>query len=420
MNITNTLSASLLALLLPLVAACPTSPPNPGPEPTPAPPEPERCDTSDHNALPVQFERIDGLVSAEDFALAPDGSLVSVDESGNFISNPPGGGSPQIVSPGLVEDSAGIAWLPSGQVVVADVSRGALIKVDPTTGGSTTILSGLSYPNGVEVHRDGWVAVAEQDSGQVRRVDPETGAFVVLATGLTNPNGVTFSPDWNTLFVGSFGGGTVHSVPLSADGAAGDPELFASMGASGDDDDAGDLPDWAGDPWYEGCAGQSEGDACTVLEASGTCVERWDMLLCESDEDPFIAACDGLSDGDSCSIDGYDATCQDWGKGILCWQDSWWGGGFGGEGGGIDGIAVDACGYVYVTVYENTGGNILRATERGAEFEVVADLPVGWVPNMEFGNGVDRWDERTLYVNTRDTDSVFGLAIGALGRPRAE
>ncbi|MCP4871698.1 MAG: hypothetical protein GY898_23565 [Proteobacteria bacterium] len=209
-------------------------------------------------------------------------------------------------------------------------------------------------------------------------------------------------------------------MPLNADGAAGEAELFASMGASGDDDDSENMPDWAGDPWYEGCTGQSEGDSCTVVDAPGTCVDRWDMLLCESDDAPFIAACDGLSDGAACSIDGYDATCQDWGKGMLCWQDSWWGDGDSVAGGGIDGIAVDACGYVYVTVYEQTGGNIMCATERGAEFEVVADLPVGWVPNMEFGNGVGRWDERTLYVNTRDTDSVFGLAIGALGRPRAD
>ncbi len=330
-----------LLLLLPLALACP---PDPDPDPTPDPtPEPERCDPDDHEALPVQFERIDGVVSAEDFALAPDGGLFSIDESGNFIRNPPGGGSPQVISPNLTDESAGITWMPDGKVVVADVARGALLLVDPETGGSSPILSGLSYPNGVEVHRDGWVAVAEQDAGQVRRVDPETGDFVILATGLYAPNGVTFSPDWETLYVGSFGGGTVHAVPLDEDGAAGPAVEYASTG----DGWEGDDDDWDEDDW------------------------------------------------------------EDWEDGIGA--------------GGLDGIAVDACGYVYVTVFENGGdGNILRVTEQGADFEVVANLPVGWVPNMEFGHGEGGYDARTLYVNTRDRDSIFALSIGALGRPRAD
>ncbi len=329
-----------LTLLLPLAVGCPT---DPEPEPTPDPtPEPARCDPDAYEALPVEFERIDGIVSAEDFALAPDGGLFSIDEDGNFIRNPPGGGSPEVISPGVTTESAGITWMPDGKVVVADVSRGALLLVDPETGGSSPILSGLSYPNGVEVHRDGWIVVAEQDAGQVRRVDPYTGDFVVLATGLFAPNGVTFSPDWETAYVGSFGGGTVHAIPLDEDGAAGPAEEYASTGEGWDGDD--DWDDWDQDDWGE-----------------------------------------------------------DFGAG------------------GLDGIAVDLCGYVYVTVYEAGGeGNILRVTEQGAEFEVVANLPAGWVPNMEFGHGNGGYDARTLYVNTRDQDSIFALSIGALGRPRAD
>ncbi len=43
-------------------------------------------------------------------------------------------------------------------------------------GTKETILSGLSYPNGLEVGPDDFLYVAENGTNRVRRVDPDTGA----------------------------------------------------------------------------------------------------------------------------------------------------------------------------------------------------------------------------------------------------
>lgn len=322
------LCAATLALLL---TGCPTVDPVDDddddatePEPTPA------CDPDALEPLPVAIDRIDGVVTEEDFALAADGSLISVDPNGNLVRNLPDGGL-ELIAPGVSDESAGVAILPDGGVVVADVWGGGLVHVDPETGGQRTLLAGLSYPNGVAVHRDGWVAVAEHDGGRVRRVDPESGDSIVLADDLYNPNGLTFAPDWSALYVGSFGGGTVHAIALDEDGEAGDVKLWARMG-----EDSGGGDDW-----------------------------------------------------------------EDYGTD------------------GLDGIATDACGNVYVTAFAASGGNVFRFTGPGAEPELVADVPASWVPNLEFGNGVGPWEPTTLYVSSRDDDSVYALDIGVPGRPMA-
>jgi sugar lactone lactonase YvrE len=314
------------------------------------------------------------------------------------------------VVPGVVNDSAGISMLPDGTVIVADPASGSLVSIKPN-GSSTTLLSGLAYPNGVEIHEDGWIAVSEHDAGVVRRVDPITGEFVILGDGLYNPNGVTFSPDYKTLYVNSFGGGTVHAITLTDDGSSGDPELFGEV--DGDDDDDG--PPWGDDPWTEGCEGQAEGDSCLVIDQTGTC-QDWGggWLYCDA-PDPFEAACDGLSQGDECTLLTETGTCQDWGWGqVVCDNPAWWGGGYSG---GLDGIAVDGCGNVYVTEY--TLGLIWRWTPEGEGPELVVELPSFWIPNMDFGMGYGGWDTDKLWVVDRESDTIYGLDIGIRGRPLA-
>ncbi len=327
--VTTTLLLATLALLL---AGCPI-PPDPvdddddatDPEPTPA------CDLDALEPLPLEPERIDGIVTEEDFALAADGSLISIDGNGNLVRNTPDGDL-KLIASGVSEEAAGIAILPGGDVVVADVYEGGLIRIDPETGGQDMLLSGLSYPNGVAVHRDGWVAVAEHDGGRVRRVDPDTGDSIVLATDLYNPNGISFAPDWSALYVGSFGGGTVHSIALDEDGDAGEVKIWAQMPGA---DQA------TGDPW-----------------------------------------------GDFGQL-------------------------------GLDGIATDICGNVYVTAYAASGGNLFRFSGPGEEPELVADVPASWIPNLEFGNGVGPWEPTLLYVSSRDDDTMFALEVGVPGRPMA-
>ncbi len=382
------------------------------PEPTP---EPIDC-VAKANPLPVDFETVEEIVSAEDFVFGMDGEVLSIDPAGTLVSSTRDGDHeilvPGVVGPVEAGGSAGISMLPNGDIIVADVGAGALVRVTPD-GGRETILSGLAYPNGVEIHRDGWIAVAENDGAQVRRVDPDTGEFVILGTDLFAPNGVTFSPDWNTLYVGSFGGGTVHSIPLDDEGAAGPPVQF------GDTFDftlkGGGGPPWGLDPWTTACEGLDARDDCTLVDQPGECVDLGGgFLQCEA-PDPFGAACEGLEEGAECALLTETGICENFGFDIVCNNPSWWGGGDGG--GGLDGIAADICGNVYVT--EFTSGRIFRWTEEGGVPEIVVTLPSWWIPNMDFGPGLGGWDETKLWVNTRDSDQMYGLDIGLPGRPVA-
>jgi hypothetical protein len=142
-----------------------TSPP---PEPTPDP-----LDCSAAHPLPVEFETVPQIVSAEDFVFGLAGEVFRIDPQGTLVSSTKEGAHTVLV-PGVVGaadeglGAAGISMLPDGDLVIADVGAGALLRVS-LDGGRSTVLSGLAYPNGVEVHQDGWVAVSENDAGPMRR-----------------------------------------------------------------------------------------------------------------------------------------------------------------------------------------------------------------------------------------------------------
>ena len=357
------------------------------------------------NPVPTSWVTHTGITSAEDFVFDLEGYVVSVDGQGNLVRSSQDGQT-SLVVPGVVGDSAGISMLPGGDVVVADPWAGTLVVVS-SEGSVQTLLSGLSYPNGVEVHRDGWIAVSEHDAGVVRRVDPVTGEFVVLGSGLVNPNGVTFSPDYETLYVNSFGGGTVHKIPLDGDGAAGPPELFASVGGPIEE-----LP-WGDDPWTESCEGLEDGDDCVLIDQPGTCTFFGEFGYCDA-PDPFVAACEGAQEGDPCTLMTETGWCEGFPE-LFCSNPSWTGGWT--EGGGLDGIAADACGNVYVTEY--VVGRIWRWGPDGDGPDLVAELPAYWIPNMDFGVGVGGWDTTLLWVVERDGGNIHGLDIGVEGRPLA-
>ncbi len=461
-----------------LLLACKTPAPIPEPEDTG---EPEVVvDCSSMAELPVEPTRLSGFTTAEDFAFDTEGHFVSPDHNGNILKITIDGEF-EVFSPNFGE-SAGMAYLPDGNLVVASPWRGNLEIIAPD-GGRTTLIAGLSYPNGVTVDAEGFVYVAEHDAGQVRRVNPDSGASEVIATGLYNPNGLALGPGESTLFVNSFGGGTVHAIRRDGDGGWIGPELYGET--PGDDgleggcleagaecflaDDIGigtcggepltceEHVDTAaceglseGDACLTGalgesiesvcatptaggalfcpkvpgevvtaCVGQSSGSSCTALGVSRTCDPSWEgILICDitSWETAVFTACEDLSSGDDCVIvdyEGYAAgTCADPGHGSLYCASSlhsWYG--------GLDGMAADACGNVYVTEY--VMGYIWRFSASGAEPELVAETGSYWIPNLHWGLGVGGWQRDVLYVQERDTDDVLALSLGVEGVPAA-
>lgn len=277
--------------------------------------EPIDCDAVPAGPLP--YVVIDGPRASEDLAFDHLGNLIGA-EQGNLFQSPIDA-APQLWIPGVSGGFvAGLRATSDGVFVLADVNSGSLVRVNADAS-YEVVLGGFEYPNGMDVDLNGWVYVAEQSGSRVRRIDAQTGDFTVVAEGLQAPNGVSFSPDYQTLYVGSFGGGTVTAVHLNPDMTTDSVELFrANIG-----------------------------------------------------------------------------------------------------GGALDGMAVDACGNVYVCEY--IAAIVWRISPDGASIEQLVQLgaETSWIPNLQFGSGYGGWESDHLYVLDISGDRVFDIDVGVPDKPRA-
>lgn len=160
--------------------------------------------------VPAPFITMNQYDTSEDFDFDGSGYLCTVLNQNLACRDQ--SGDQRLVSPNIAATTAGTRVLPTGDWVVAAPSNETLILIDGVTGGQTVLASGLQYPNGVEVDADNMVYVAEHNAGRVRQIDAYTGEQWPVANGMTAPNGVILSPDGNTLYVGSFGGGLIYAV----------------------------------------------------------------------------------------------------------------------------------------------------------------------------------------------------------------
>ncbi len=188
-------------------------------------------------AGPLPFNVLSGYPSGEDFAFDDAGYMIADSNGGLFKTDY--AGSSSLWSPGNNTFIAGLRALPTGDLVYSDVTAGNLVLVDGSTGARTTVLSGLSYGNGIEVDWDGYVYVAEQSGSRVRRIDPYTGDNTTLVSGLNNPNGLSFDPTYSILYIGSFGGGTIWAQEVNPDGSAGALSTLATNVGTGSLDGMG-------------------------------------------------------------------------------------------------------------------------------------------------------------------------------------
>ena len=181
---------------------------------------------------PLSFTSIMSPVTGEDIAFDDEGFLIGMASPALFKS--PKVGSPTVWVPDA-QCTSGLRALSTGDVVCN--SGGSFYFFDKTNGVKVPLVNNLSYPNGIEVDLDGFAYVSEQGSGEVTKIDPYTGETWVVASGLTSPNGMSFSPDYSLLYVGSFGGGIIYAIPFDEDGEAGaavtflttsDPEAVAA------------------------------------------------------------------------------------------------------------------------------------------------------------------------------------------------
>lgn len=160
--------------------------------------------------FPLTYDTLNNFETGEDFDFDGDGYLCSI--PGNSLVCKNQANDIKLISPDISNSTAGTRILSTGDWVVANVGAGSLVRIDGVTGARVTLLSGLQYPNGVDVDADNMVYVAENSGAKVRQVDAYTGEQWIVAQGLSQPNGVILSPDGNTMYVGSFGGGVIYAI----------------------------------------------------------------------------------------------------------------------------------------------------------------------------------------------------------------
>jgi hypothetical protein len=185
--------------------------------------------------VPMQ---VSAAIASEDLAFDDLGNLVGSDNHTIFKTSRTG--SPELFVPNI-DFRAGLRYLPSGDLIVADDETGSLVRIDGD-GVRTTILSGLSYPNGLTIDPKGFVYVTEHDAGRVRRVAPETGEFTIIVEPgtIAAPNGIAFNRTFDVLYIDGFDSDTtVYQLPIDADGNPGALTPFATGLGSGMHDGIG-------------------------------------------------------------------------------------------------------------------------------------------------------------------------------------
>jgi hypothetical protein len=152
-----------------------------------------------------------GWSRAEDFDFDADGYMVSINNR-NLVGRDPNGLT-KVVAPSISGWTAGTRVLGTGDWVVADPENGAIVLITTANGAKTEIMGGVAYPNGLEIDADHNVYIGENDGDRVLRVNAYNPADVeVIARGISEPNGVILSPNEQTLYVGSFGGGVIYAI----------------------------------------------------------------------------------------------------------------------------------------------------------------------------------------------------------------
>jgi sugar lactone lactonase YvrE len=118
-----------------------------------------------------------------------------------------------IIATGL-DGPMGIALSADGlSAFVADADAGRVVQVNLSTGVTSTLANGFSYPVGIIV-RNNSAFVTDTDAGRVVHVSLTTGANATIASGLSYPQGIAFSADGMSIFVVENTGSVVQITTL--------------------------------------------------------------------------------------------------------------------------------------------------------------------------------------------------------------
>ena len=137
----------------------------------------------------------------EDFDFDGDGYVVY--QEGSTLVGRTQSGDQRIYAAGVSGDPAGVQVLYSGDIAVAAQDSGTIERVNPQTGNTTTMISGLIQANGIEVGAGDRLYFTEfTTNGSVRWYDPALGTGAFINGNLSVPHGLALSPDEQVLYVG--------------------------------------------------------------------------------------------------------------------------------------------------------------------------------------------------------------------------
>lgn len=181
----------------------------------PGPTTPTGLDCTALAPLPVAYDTLNWVASAEDFTLGPDGTMLAV--HGGNLKSTAWGGTQTLLVPNL-GDVRGTRMLADGRLALAHIDTGSILIVDPATGGQVAH-SGMVNPNGIAIGADGWVYVATTE--RIMRLEPDTGVQEVVAERNGKSfDGISFSPDYTRLYFNEEVG-RVHWVDFDSSGVPG-------------------------------------------------------------------------------------------------------------------------------------------------------------------------------------------------------
>lgn len=116
------------------------------------------------------------------------------------------------------ESVSGLEFSPDGKLLYGcQGSKSRVISIDPASGEVKTIAESVK-PNDLAVTSDGYILFTDTGAQQVTRIDPKTGESTPVDTGITKPNGIALSNDGGTLAVSDYGGEFAWMFRVNAEG----------------------------------------------------------------------------------------------------------------------------------------------------------------------------------------------------------
>ena len=185
-------------------------------------------DCADLDPGPFVPYLVPGAIASEGLAFDTLGNLAGGNIGSVFLSEyqQPA----KIFVPGL-KQRAGMQFIPGGDLIVNDDLTGTIWRVDPT-GQKWPIVTGLVYPNGIDVDHEGLVYVTEDTLDLVFQINPDgLNDYVILADGkFGHPNGITFDNTFTRLYLaGCPGDGRIWTMDKNPDGTFGEPEPWSQQ-----------------------------------------------------------------------------------------------------------------------------------------------------------------------------------------------